>query len=215
MVGRTFSKNWTVQATFSRDTRTASQWTRTLRRCCNGTASYYQQDGLGSITSLSSSAGALAQTYAYDNFGKVTASTGTLTNPFQYTGHEFDSESGLYFDRARYFDPSAGRFLSQDPIRFRGGLNFYAYVRNNPVVFKDVFGRVGHINADRIARAVLETLTRNNGGAPLLTLFEKWPAGQPAVWDVALTRPTAPGWPTLVVFQTRDSVRLRKKFARL
>jgi len=109
----------------------------------NGTSSYYQQDGLGSITSLSSSAGALAQTYAYDNFGKVTASTGTLTNPFQYTGHEFDSESGLYFDRARYFDPSAGRFLSQDPIRFRGGLNFYACVRNNPVVFKDVFGYQG------------------------------------------------------------------------
>jgi YD repeat-containing protein len=73
----------------------------------NGTASYYHQDGLGSITSLSSSTGALANTYTYDAFGRLTASTGNLTNPFQYTGREFDSETGLLFNRARYFDPSA------------------------------------------------------------------------------------------------------------
>jgi RHS repeat-associated protein len=106
----------------------------------SGAASYYHQDGLGSVTSLSNSAGALAQTYAYDNFGKLTASTGTLTNPFQYTGREFDQETGIYYYRARYFDPSAGRFLSQDPIRFRSGVNFYAYTRNNPVVLKDAWG---------------------------------------------------------------------------
>ncbi len=109
----------------------------------NGTASYYHHDGLGSITSLSNSAGALANTYTYDAFGRLTASTGNLTNPFQYTGREFDSETGLLFNRARYFDPSAGRFLSQDPIRFRGGLNFYAYVRNNPVILKDALGYQG------------------------------------------------------------------------
>jgi len=109
----------------------------------NGSASYYHQDGLGSITSLSNGAGVLVQTYAYDNFGKLTASTGTLTNPFQYTGREFDSETGVYYYRARYFDSSAGRFLSQDPIRFRGGVNFYAYTRNNPVVLKDAWGFQG------------------------------------------------------------------------
>jgi RHS repeat-associated protein len=109
----------------------------------NGTSSYYQQDGIGSITSLSNLSGALAETYAYDAFGKLTAFTGTLTNPFQYTGREFDSETELYSSRARYFDPNAARFLSQDPIRFNGGMNFYAYVRNNPAVFKDVFGLQG------------------------------------------------------------------------
>jgi hypothetical protein len=60
----------------------------------SGTASYYQQDGLNSITSLSSLAGALANTYTFDSFGKLTASTGTITNPFQYTGREFDQETG-------------------------------------------------------------------------------------------------------------------------
>ena len=106
----------------------------------SATTSYYQQDGLGSVTSLSNSTGALAETYTYDSYGRTTASTGTLTNPFQYTGREFDSETGLLFNRARYFDPSAGRFLSQDPIRFGGGVNFYAYTRNNPVVRTDPFG---------------------------------------------------------------------------
>jgi len=52
-----------------------------------GTAtSYYQEDAIGSITSLSNGAGALAGTYAYDSFGKLATSTGTLLNPFQYTG---------------------------------------------------------------------------------------------------------------------------------
>ena len=65
--------------------------------------------------------------------GKQTNSSGSLTNPFQYVGREFDSESSLYYMRARYFDPSTGRFISEDPISFDGGENFYAYTRNSPV----------------------------------------------------------------------------------
>jgi hypothetical protein len=55
--------------------------------------SYYHVDGLGSVTSLSSSAGAIANTYTYDSFGKLTASSGSLTNPFQYTARESDTET--------------------------------------------------------------------------------------------------------------------------
>jgi len=111
-----------------------------LAQLRSGTTSYYEQDGLGSVTSLTNSAGAVAETYTYDSYGKPTASTGTLANPFQYTAREFDPETVLYYYRARYFDPSAGRFLNQDPIRFGGGANFYAYTRNNPVVRTDPFG---------------------------------------------------------------------------
>jgi hypothetical protein len=57
--------------------------------------SYFHADGLGSVTSLSNSAGALAQTYGFDSFGKTTP-TGSLVNPFQYTGRELDPETGLY-----------------------------------------------------------------------------------------------------------------------
>jgi RHS repeat-associated protein len=102
--------------------------------------SYFHADGLGSVTSLSSSAGAIANTYTYDSFGKLTASTGSLVNPFQYTARESDSETGLYYYRARYYDPSLGRFLNEDPLRFAGGENFYRYVGNNPVTRKDSLG---------------------------------------------------------------------------
>jgi RHS repeat-associated protein len=95
----------------------------------SGTTNYYEADGLGSITTLSSSAGALANTYTYDSFGKLTASTGSITNRFQYAAREFDSETALYFFRARYYDPNSGRFLSEDPIEFGGGdVNLYRYV---------------------------------------------------------------------------------------
>ena len=71
----------------------------------SSTTSYYQADALGSITSLSNGAGALAQTYTFDSFGNQTASSGSVTNPFQYTGREFDTETSLYYYRARYYDP--------------------------------------------------------------------------------------------------------------
>ena len=105
-----------------------------------GTTSYYQADGLGSVTSLSNGAGALANTYSYDSFGKLTASTGTLTNPFQYTGREFDSETGIYEYRARYLDQNIGRFISQDPAGYKAGMNVYRYARNNPALFVDPSG---------------------------------------------------------------------------
>jgi RHS repeat-associated protein len=102
--------------------------------------SYYHADGLGSINSLSNSAGAIANTYTYDSYGNLTASTGSLVNPFRYTGREFDSETNLYYYRARYYDASTGRFLAEDPISFKGGANFYRYVKNNPVNLVDPFG---------------------------------------------------------------------------
>jgi RHS repeat-associated protein len=97
-------------------------------------------DWLGSVTSLSNSSGALANTYAYDSFGKVTASTSTVTNPLQYTAREFDTETNLNYYRARYYDPQIGRFIAEDAIRFHSGVNFYGYVSNNPTLFVDPSG---------------------------------------------------------------------------
>lgn len=96
-----------------------------------GTVAYYQADGLGSITSLTNSMGKTISTYVYKAFGATTANEGAF-NPFRYTGREQDPETGLYYYRARYYDPSIGRFISEDPIGFGGGENFYRYVENNP-----------------------------------------------------------------------------------
>lgn len=106
----------------------------------SGTTSYFHADGLGSITSLSNAAGSFTNTYAYDSFGKLTASTGSLVNPFQYTARESDAETGLYYYRARYYDLNVGRFLSEDPIAFSGGRNFYRFVYNSPIGFNDPMG---------------------------------------------------------------------------
>ena len=107
----------------------------------SSTTSLYQADGLGSVTSLSNGAGALAQTYTFDSFGKETASSGSLVHPFQYAGREADSETGLYFYRARYYDPAAGRFISEDPVRFTESTNFHPYIGNYPSTYKDPFGQ--------------------------------------------------------------------------
>jgi RHS repeat-associated protein len=109
----------------------------------SGATSYYHADGLGSVTSLSNAAGALAQTYTFDSFGQLTNSSGSLTNPFQYTAREFDTETSLYFYRHRYYDQTAGRFLSEDLLRFDGlelNPNLYWYVRNNSTNVIDPLG---------------------------------------------------------------------------
>jgi len=95
--------------------------------------SYFHADGLGSVASLTDPTGAVAVGYVYDSFGNLTASTGTVTNPFQYTGREFDSETSIYYYRARYYEPISGRFLSEDPAGMIGGINFYRYVSNSPL----------------------------------------------------------------------------------
>jgi RHS repeat-associated protein len=106
----------------------------------SATTSYYHADGLGSVTSLSSSTGTLANTYTYDSFGNLIASTGSLANRFEYTGREFDAETHLYFYRARFYDSTIGRFVSEDPLGFRGGTSFYKYAADNPTNLTDPRG---------------------------------------------------------------------------
>lgn len=108
----------------------------------SGTVDYYEQDGLGSVTSLTNATGTVAQSYAYDSFGNTTNSSGSLTNFFRYTGREFDVETNLYYYRARYYDSGAGRFLNEDPIRFSADVDFYRYAFNNPQVLRDPTGNL-------------------------------------------------------------------------
>ncbi len=105
-----------------------------------GTTSYYQADGLGSVSSLTNDSGGIANSYTFDSFGQSTAHTGTLVNPFQYAGRELDSETGLYYYRARYYSPETGRFLNEDLLDDPIARSNYAYVDNNPAGYIDPFG---------------------------------------------------------------------------
>ena len=117
-----------------------SEFDEEISELRSGVSSYYEADGLGSVTSLSSSAGALANTYSYDPFGNLSASSGAVISPFQFTGREFDSETGLDFYRARYYNSSLGRFISEDPLGAEVEPNYYPYVNNNPVGQVDPLG---------------------------------------------------------------------------
>jgi RHS repeat-associated protein len=99
---------------------------------------YFLQDHLGSTTALTNSQGVAVSQISYDSFGNP--STGANLTRYMYTGREFDSDTGLYYYRARWYDPKVGRFISEDPIGLAGGINQFAYVSNNPQNGKDPSG---------------------------------------------------------------------------
>ena len=106
-----------------------------------GTPSIYHHDPLTSVTGISTADGQTLQTQTYSAFGDRTiTTTGTSTNRLKYTGREQDPDTGLYYYRARYYDPSIGRFISEDPLGFQAGINFYSYVKNDPVDGNDPSG---------------------------------------------------------------------------
>ncbi len=77
--------------------------------------------------------------YSYEPYGKTTVSGTASSNSFEYTGRENDS-TGLYFYRARYYNPGLQRFVSEDPIGLEGGPNVYSYVGGNPLSYSDPLG---------------------------------------------------------------------------
>jgi RHS repeat-associated protein len=100
---------------------------------------YFLQDHLGSTAALTSPGGGLVEQRQHEAFG---ASAGSVQTRYGYTGREQDELTGLNYYRARWFDPSQGRFLREDPIGFQSGLNLYRYVSNNPVSRNDPLGLI-------------------------------------------------------------------------
>ena len=102
---------------------------------------YYHYDGLGSVVALSDSSGDTVQTYEYSVYGQVAVEDINHPNPYMFAGRRFDIEIGLYYNRARYYNPFTGRFLQADPIGYEAGMNLYQYCCNNPVGLRDPSGR--------------------------------------------------------------------------
>ncbi|MCC6509136.1 MAG: hypothetical protein IT423_08520, partial [Pirellulaceae bacterium] len=104
--------------------------------------SWYLEDRLGSVRNLTDSSGVVVDTLEYDSFGNVLSETNPARGDrFKFTGREFDSATGLYYNRARYYDPQTGEFISEDPLVFGGGdANLQRYAGNDPVNATDPTG---------------------------------------------------------------------------
>ena len=100
----------------------------------NGAIDYYLYDNHGDITGMKNEGSSII----YDAFGNQTSDTTGGYNPFRYNSQYTDAESGLIYLRARYYDPSIGRFMAEDPVK--DGLNWYAYCAGNPVMKVDPSG---------------------------------------------------------------------------
>ncbi|MFC7422029.1 RHS repeat-associated core domain-containing protein [Iodobacter arcticus] len=106
---------------------------------------YYHVDHLGTPQTLSDENGEITWSAEYKAWGEAqvviseAAKTAGINNPLRFQGQYFDEESGLHYNRYRYYDPEIGRFISSDPIGLMGGFNTHAYAPN-PVYWVDPFG---------------------------------------------------------------------------
>ena len=124
-----------------------------LVRMDRGGVYYYIYDGLGSTRQLVSTMGAVTDSYGYSAFGELASRTSTQTvptiNPFLFNAQQLDQASGDYYLRARYYDQTSGRFISQDPFGGRNqdpiSLHRYLYTGNDPVNSIDPGGQEGEL----------------------------------------------------------------------
>jgi len=105
---------------------------------------YLITDGQGNVRFLTDPSGDKVKSYNYDPFGNLVSSVGTQDGVYRFSGEQNDTESGLYFLRARYYDPTSGRFISRDPVsgytRIPQTQNAYTYAGNNPINLIDPLG---------------------------------------------------------------------------
>jgi len=110
-------------------------------RTAGSTNSTYLTDNLGSTVALADASGVVQTSYGYDAYGVTSLVAGTANSSrYQYTGRENDGATGLYFYRARYYNPAWGRFISEDPIGLGSGKSDYRYVGNRPLDRRDPLG---------------------------------------------------------------------------
>ena len=113
------------------------------------TVHFYHRNHQYSVTAVTTSAGSIAERYAYTAYGQPTIldasasvlSSSAINNRYTYTGREWDATLGLHHFRARWMSPSAGRFLTRDPMGFDGGsLNIQEYCHSKPFIYIDPTG---------------------------------------------------------------------------
>ena len=109
-----------------------------ISQVVSNTESYYQFNMHGDVIGLTGANGEKVEAFAYDAFGNQLSEEETSATPFRYNGEYYDEETGFTYLRARYYDPTTGRFIQEDPIK--DGSNWYTYCVGNPVNYFDSNG---------------------------------------------------------------------------
>ncbi len=141
----------------------------------NGTYYYYLLNLQGDVIGIADQHGATVVSYAYDAWGNILSISGTMVstlgqlNPLRYRGYVYDTETGLYYVKTRYYNPEIGRWINADGLLSANhfiGLNLYAYCYNNPVSFSDETGQfaisafiIASIIGGAIAGGVINTVS--------------------------------------------------------
>ena len=135
------------------------------RTSSGGTTAWYLTDKLGSVRDIVSSTGTELDHIVYDSFGNIVTETNAANGDrFKYAGMEYDSVTGQYYDRARYYNPATGEFMEQDPIAFGAGdPNLYRYVGNGPLDGTDPAGLSGVGDMVHAGAEMLSGLGRDIG----------------------------------------------------
>ncbi len=138
------------------------------QRIIGGPLSFYSYDGHGSVRQLTDAGASITDTYDYDAFGILIRRTGTTANDYLYSGEQFDANLGFYYLRARYMNPSNGRFWTMDSYEGSAfdplSLHKYLYGNANPVTYVDPTGQmsVTEQNMVLLVAATLFTMATMN-----------------------------------------------------
>ena len=137
-----------------------------LARKTSGAYYYYLYNGHGDVVQIIDQNGNIVNSYTYDEWGNILSRQEQLPQPLKYAGEYYDEESGLYYLRARYYDPAVGRFISRDSyegsITNPLSLNPYTYVENNPLGNIDPSGHfsIGAIIGGAVIKAVVKVVVK-------------------------------------------------------
>jgi RHS repeat-associated protein len=150
-------------------------------------------DHLGTVRDVIDSMATVVNHIRYDSFGKITLETNAAVDfLFAYTGRERDEETGLYYYRARYYDPAVGRFVSEDPLGFAAGdTNLVRYVNNLATVSTDPTGRQQNDTPGR--RPIGVGFERRQIQLP----NQQGQNRLPVVWQIRTDRP--PQFPVVII----------------
>lgn len=175
----------------------------------------FHLDRIGSVSRITDPAGKIAGSYEYDAFGRMTSASGELQNDLGFTARRFDLTTGLYYYRARYYDPAVGRFLSRDTlpgsVSDLRSLNQYTYALNVPTRFTDPLGLAPKVNlrtppnpfgAESRARWGItgreaKTL-RWRARQPEFRSHIRRPVGGPSRWTSATSTPRIEGYSSAI-----------------